>query len=163
MGQTVARPYAEMKLVLRARVSAWRRHRATPTLWPKGVASDARGARRADCFLPAMSSRVTGLLRRLSGQPRDPIRLRTFLGRPRMTPRQAEPWSVTSDDRDAKVPRCVCRHGSFESFSTAVGKEGSEPVHQLDGWSGPGQGRSDRGQPAIVAEATGFVVRTHET
>ena len=44
--------------MLRARVSAWRRHRAYPNLSPNGVVRDARGARRAECFLPAMSTRA---------------------------------------------------------------------------------------------------------
>jgi hypothetical protein len=76
MERSVARPYAVKNLVLRARVSAWRSHRANPNLWPNGIACDARGARRADCFLPAMSFRATDFVRRPKGRPLGPIHRR---------------------------------------------------------------------------------------
>jgi hypothetical protein len=46
--QPLAGPYAGWKWALRARATAWRRHRANPGLSPKGVARGARGARGAE-------------------------------------------------------------------------------------------------------------------
>jgi hypothetical protein len=58
-------PTPVLSLVLRGRVSASRQRRACPSLWPQGVASGARGARQADCFLAAMPFRATDRLGRL--------------------------------------------------------------------------------------------------
>lgn len=94
----LARPYAEMKLVLRARVSAWRRHRAYPNLWPKGAVRGACGARRAEWLLSAMSPRARGIL-----------------GRPRSTP-----WARSNPEGETIAPSASepCRMAVTEYATT---------------------------------------------